>query len=123
MFFTPGYVEGGGTGILATSFLDAMDPMFNDDIANPGCWMQKQATWYGPDPVPRCRRPTVAATPSTSSARTSGSSTSRRSTRRRARRRSARGDAFMVTRIGPEVRALAQYLSLPEGIKGWIAPR
>ncbi len=29
MFFTPGYVAGGGTAILATSFLDAMDPMFN----------------------------------------------------------------------------------------------
>ena len=53
IFFTPGYVEGGGTGILATSFLDPMDPMFNDDMANPGCWMQKQATWYGPT-LPRC---------------------------------------------------------------------
>ena len=52
MFFTPGYVEGGGTGILATSFLDAMDPMFNEDMANPGCWMQKQATWYGPTQFP-----------------------------------------------------------------------
>ena len=39
-------------GILATSFLDAMDPMFNDDLANPGCWMQKQATWYGPTQFP-----------------------------------------------------------------------
>jgi alpha-glucoside transport system substrate-binding protein len=31
------------------------------------------------------------------------------------------GDGLMVTQDRPEVRALAQYLSMPEGIAGWIA--
>ena len=26
----------------------AMDPMFDGDMATPGCWMQKIPTWYGP---------------------------------------------------------------------------
>ena len=52
IWFNPDYVLGGTTGILATSFLDAMDPMFNDDLQSPNCWMQKQATWYGPTQFP-----------------------------------------------------------------------
>ena len=32
------------------------------------------------------------------------------------------GDALMVTQDRPEVRALAQYLSMPEGIEAWIRP-
>jgi alpha-glucoside transport system substrate-binding protein len=120
MFFTPGYVEGGGTGILATSFLDAMDPMFNDDLANPGCWMQKQATWYGPTQFPDVKAagggdskyiigedvgffyfPPIDEAMGTPAL--------------------GAGDALMVTQDRPEVRALAQYLSMPEGIAGWIA--
>ena len=29
-----------------------MDPMFNEDTAAPGCWMQKIPVWYGPDFFP-----------------------------------------------------------------------
>ena len=29
-----------------------MDPMFNADTAEPGCWMQKIPVWYGPDFFP-----------------------------------------------------------------------
>jgi alpha-glucoside transport system substrate-binding protein len=59
IFFTPNYVFGGSTGIVAIHQTDPMDPMFpptssgnNWDGFTPGCWMQKQATWYGPDFFP-----------------------------------------------------------------------
>ena len=38
------------TAIVATSTKTAMDPMFTDDLANPGCWMQNVPVWYGPGP-------------------------------------------------------------------------
>ena len=31
---------------------EVMDPMFNEDTAAPGCWMQKIPVWYGPDFFP-----------------------------------------------------------------------
>ena len=55
IFFTPDYVLGGNTAILATSQIDAMDPMFTDDMANPGCWMQKQADLVRPRLLPGCQ--------------------------------------------------------------------
>jgi len=118
MFFTEGYVEGGGTGILATSYLDAMDPMFNEDTANPGCWMQKQATWYGPSQFPDIKAgaaetqyvlgedigffyfPPIDEAMGTPIL--------------------GAGDAMMVTTDLPEVRAVAQFLSTPQGIEAWI---
>ena len=118
IYFTPDYVLGGSTAILATAQTDPMDPMFNDDMANPGCWMQKQATWYGPDFFPDAKAgdgtsqfvigedvglfyfPPIDpafGTPSLGSA-----------------------DAFIVSADRPEVRALLQYLATPDGIKAWI---
>ncbi len=118
IYFTPDYVLGGSTAILATAQTDAMDPMFNDDMASPGCWMQKQATWYGPDFFPDAKAgdgtskyvigedvglfyfPPIDpayGTPSLGS-----------------------GDAFIVSADRPEVRALLQYLATPDGIKAWI---
>jgi alpha-glucoside transport system substrate-binding protein len=118
IYFTPDYVLGGSTAILATAQTDPMDPMFNDDLANPGCWMQKQATWYGPDFFPDAKAgdgtsqyvigedvglfyfPPIDpayGTPSLGSA-----------------------DAFIVSADRPEVRALLQYLATPDGIKAWI---
>ncbi len=58
IFFTPDYVFGGPAGAIAIHQTDPMDPMFPTDGTNnwdgftPGCWMQKQATWYGPDFFP-----------------------------------------------------------------------
>ncbi len=56
IFFTEGNVYGGNTAIVATPQTQPMDPMFptdgNWDGFTPGCWMQKQATWYGPDFFP-----------------------------------------------------------------------
>ena len=49
ILFTPNYVFGGNTAIVANDMKTVMDPMFTDDLANPKCWMQKIPTWYGPD--------------------------------------------------------------------------
>jgi alpha-glucoside transport system substrate-binding protein len=117
MLFAPGYVLGGSTAILATSIVDPMDPMFNDDLQNPGCWMHKQSDWYGPDFFPDKKatgetkyvvgedvglfyfpvideeigNPVLFA-----------------------------GDAFMVTQDRPEVRAVAQFLATPSSIESWV---
>jgi alpha-glucoside transport system substrate-binding protein len=119
VLFSPDYVIGGSTAILATWQGDAMDPMFTDDLQNPSCWMQKQAPWYGPDFFPDTKASTdkvskfvvgediglfyfppidpAQGTPALGS-----------------------GDALMVTQDRPEVRAFIQYLSTPDGIKAWI---
>ena len=64
IFFTDGYVFGGPQGAIATHQTDPMDPMFppdgNWDGFTPGCWMQKQATWYGPDFFPDVKATTPA---------------------------------------------------------------
>jgi alpha-glucoside transport system substrate-binding protein len=117
MLFTPGYVLGGNTAIVATSQVDPMDPMFNGDLQNPGCWMHKQSDWYGPDFFPDMKatgetkyvvgedvglfyfpvideaigNPVLFA-----------------------------GDAFMVTQDRPEVRAVAQFLATPSAIEAWV---
>lgn len=118
ILFSPDYVIGGSTAIVATWQGDAMDPMFNNDLQDPQCWMQKQATWYGPDFFPDAKAsggasqfvvgedvglfyfPPIDAemgNPALGS-----------------------GDALIVTSDRPEVRALIQFLALPEGIKAWI---
>jgi alpha-glucoside transport system substrate-binding protein len=99
-----------------------MDPMFptdgNWEGFTPGCWMQKQATWYGPDFFPDQRTsgqpsqyvigediglfyfPPIDPAQGTPAL--------------------GAGDALMVMADRPEVRAAAQYLSTPAGIEAWI---
>jgi alpha-glucoside transport system substrate-binding protein len=117
MFFTEGYVLGGPTAITATAVVDAMDPMFTDDLQNPSCWMHKQSDWYGPDFFPDMK-----ATGETSYVigediglfyfpvidEAIGNPVL------------FAGDAFMVTQDRPEVRAVAQFLATPQAIEGWI---
>jgi alpha-glucoside transport system substrate-binding protein len=96
-----------------------MDPMFTQDTAAPGCWMQKIPVWYGPDFFPDKRTsgtdskykigddgdigifpfPTISDT-----------------------FKGAEGsaDSFMVLNDRPEVRAFAEFLATPEGLEGWI---
>ena len=100
IFFTPDYVLGGNTAIMATAQVDPMDPMFNDDMANPGCWMHKQSDWYGPDFFPDKKASGDRPEPSTSSVRTSASSTSRVIDEAIGNPVLFAGDAFMVT-AGP----------------------
>jgi alpha-glucoside transport system substrate-binding protein len=118
IYFTDGYVAGGGTAILATAVIDAMDPMFTDDLQNPSCWMHKQATWYGPDFFPDAK---------------AGDGTSQyvigediglfyfpEIDPQYGAAALGAGDAFMVTQDRPEVRALAQYFATPMGIEAWV---
>jgi alpha-glucoside transport system substrate-binding protein len=126
IFFTPGYVLGGNTAIIATPQTEPMDPMFppdgNWEGFTPGCWMQKQATWYGPDFFPDQRTtrepsqfivgediglfyfPAVSGDAPLLGA----------------------GDALLVPKppdgspVRDSVKALAQYLSTPQGIQAWV---
>jgi alpha-glucoside transport system substrate-binding protein len=96
-----------------------MDPMFDGETLTPGCWMQKIPTWYGPDFFPDRRTNGgdskykigddgdigIAPFP-TISDQYKGVEGS--------------ADSFIVLNDRPEVRALAEFLATPEGLKGWI---
>src|SRR6186997_1668480 len=119
LLFKDGYVDGGGQAIVNADLKTVMDPMFTQDTAAPGCWMQKIPVWYGPDFFPDRRTsggdskytigddgdigimpfPTISDT-----------------------NKGAEGsaDSFMVLVDRPEVRALAEFLATPEGLEGWI---
>jgi alpha-glucoside transport system substrate-binding protein len=116
IFFTPNYVFGGNTAIVATDQKTPMDPMF--DAAGPKCWMQKIPTWYGPDFFPDQRasgQPSqyvigedvgIFPFPTIDPAQTYAEGSA---------------DTLMVLADRPEVRAVAQFLATPSGIQKWIA--
>jgi alpha-glucoside transport system substrate-binding protein len=118
IFFTPNYVFGGNTAIVATDQKTPMDPMFNQDLAAPKCWMQKIPTWYGPDFFPDQRasgKPSkyvigtdvgIFPFPTIDPAQTYAEGSA---------------DTLMVLVDRPEVRAVAQFLATPEGLQKWIA--
>ena len=119
LLFKEGYVDGGGQAIVNADLKTVMDPMFNEDTAAPGCWMQKIPVWYGPDFFPDKR------TSGTDSKYTIGddgdigifpfptiSDTFKGA--------EGSADSFMVLNDRPEVRALAEFLATPEGLEGWI---
>jgi alpha-glucoside transport system substrate-binding protein len=130
IYFTPNYVYGGVQAITATHQTDPMDPMFppasagdNWDGFTPGCWMQKQATWYGPDFFPDVKAGAKTsqyilgqdigifefpAIDSSLGQVVEGS-----------------GDTLLVPKpaqgdVRPEVEAVAEFLSTPEGTERWI---
>jgi alpha-glucoside transport system substrate-binding protein len=115
IFFTPNYVFGGNTAIVATDQKTPMDPMF--DPAGPKCWMQKIPTWYGPDFFPDQRasgQPSqyiigedigIFAFPTIDPAQNNAEGSA---------------DTLMVLVDRPEVRAVAEFLATPEGIQNWI---
>jgi alpha-glucoside transport system substrate-binding protein len=117
ILFKEGYVNGGGTAIVNTDQKTPMDPMFEQDTAAPGCWMQKIPTWYGPDFFPD-QRTTLApskyiigedigifAFPTIDPAHNGAEGS---------------GDTVIMMKDRPEVRAVAQFLATPEGIQNWI---
>jgi len=117
LLFKDGYVEGGGTAIVNNPITEVMDPMFNEDTAAPGCWMQKIPVWYGPDFFPDKRvnggdskyviGEDIGIFPfPTISDEFKGAEGS--------------ADAIMVLVDRPEVRAFAEFLATPEGLKNWI---
>ena len=117
VLFKEGYVDGGGPAIVNSAMTEVMDPMFNQDTAAPGCWMQKIPVWYGPDFFPDKRvnggdskyviGTDIGIFPfPTISEEFKGAEGS--------------ADAIMVLADRPEVRAFAQFLATPEGLKNWI---
>jgi alpha-glucoside transport system substrate-binding protein len=119
LLFKDKYVDGGGAAIVNADLKTVMDPMFTQDTAAPGCWMQKIPVWYGPDFFP--------------DKRTSGGDSKYKigddgdigifpfptiSDQFKGAEGSA--DSFMVLNDRPEVRAFAEFLATPEGLEGWI---
>jgi alpha-glucoside transport system substrate-binding protein len=119
LLFKDKYVDGGGAAIVNADLKTVMDPMFTQDTAAPGCWMQKIPVWYGPDFFP--------------DKRTSGGESKFKigddgdigimpfptiSDQFKGAEGSA--DSFMVLNDRPEVRAFAEFLATPEGLEGWI---
>ncbi len=117
IFFTPNYVYGGPQAIINTDQKTTMDPMFNQDMQAPKCWMQKVPTWYGPDFFPDQRAsgqpskyivgkdvgifPFPTIDPNQNNAEGSA-------------------DTMMMLADRPEVRAVEQFLSTPQGLQRWI---
>ncbi len=124
ILLTENYVYGGTTAVMNTPQTEPFDPAFPQDGNwegfTPGCWMHKIPTWYGPDFFPDVRAggagtqtqyeigteigifylPPINAeqgTPALGSA-----------------------DSLMVMADRPEVRAVAQFLSTPQGVQRWI---
>jgi alpha-glucoside transport system substrate-binding protein len=118
IFFTDGYVFGGNTAIVATRQTEPMDPMFNEDLASPGCWMHNIPFWYGPDFFPDQRtsgQPSkyivgedvgIFGLPPVDPSKGVPAL--------------GAGDGLMVLADRPEVRAFAQYLATPQGIETWV---
>lgn len=117
IFFTEGYVVGGSQGIINTDMRVVMDPMFTDDLANPGCWMQKIPTWYGPDFFPDQR---ATQTPSKYVVGTDVGMFAFPTIDPAQTNAEGSADTVMVLVDRPEVRAVAEFLATPEGIQNWI---
>ena len=117
IFFTDKYVYGGPQAIINTDQKTVMDPMFNQDLSAPQCWMQKVPTWYGPDFFPDQRasnQPSkyivgedvgLFAFPAIdpNQPNVEGSA-----------------DTMMMLVDRPEVRAVTEFLATPEGLENWI---
>jgi alpha-glucoside transport system substrate-binding protein len=131
IFFTEGSVFGGPTGAIAIHQTDPMDPMFPangapfDDSFTPGCWMQKQATWYGPDFFPD-----VKANPGTPTAYPIGTDIGLfyfpPIDAAYGNPALGAGDALLIIKppdgsaIPDQTKAVAEFLSLPQGVQRWI---
>ena len=119
LLFKQGAVDGGGQAIVNADLKTAMDPMFNQDTAAPGCWMQKIPTWYGPGFFPDQR---TSGQPSKYIIGDNGDIGIMPFPTISDQYKGVEGsaDSFMVFNDRPEVRALAEFLATPEGLEGWI---
>ena len=119
ILFTPGYVYNGYQSVVAQDQKTTMDPMFNQDLSAPQCWMQKIPTWYGPDFFPDQRvsgqpskytigadgdigiMPFPAVDPTQNNVEVSG-------------------DSMFMMVDKPEIRATMEFLATPQGLEAWI---
>ena len=117
IFFTPNYVFGGNTAIVNNDQKTVMDPMFNQDLAAPQCWMQKIPTWYGPDFFPDQR---ASGQPSKYVLGTDVGIFPFPTIDPAQKNVEGSADTMMVLQDRPEVRAVAEFLATPAGLENWI---
>ena len=132
IFFTPNFVFGGPEGAIAIRQTDPMDPMFPangapfDDSFTPGCWMQKQATWYGPDFFPDVKAGGTGTQTMYPVGTDIGLFYFPPIDPAYGNPALGAGDALMVIQppdgsaLADEVKAVAEFLSLPQGVQRWI---
>ncbi len=106
IWFNPEYVFGGTTAILTTFVGDTQTPMFEDP---PQCWLHRQAGWI-PDFWPEGMEPGVDSDffylPPIDEAY--------------GKPVLGAGDVYSAFDDRPEVMALMEYLSAPEGAEVWV---
>jgi alpha-glucoside transport system substrate-binding protein len=119
IFFTPNYVYGGPQAIINTDQKTTMDPMFNNDLQDPQCWMQKIATWYGPDFFPDQRQ---SGQPSKYTIGADGDIGLFAFPTIDPSQNNAEGsaDSLMLLNDKPEARAFIEFLATPQGMQNWI---
>jgi len=117
ILFTPNYVVNGYQGIVPQDQKTTMDPMFNQDLAAPGCWMQKITTWYGPDFFPDKR---VSGQPSKYILGTDVGIFPFPQIDPAQMNVEGSADTMMMLVDRPEVRAVEELLAVPEGLQAWI---
>ena len=123
-WFKDKYVYNGYKSITATDRLEAMDGMFpadgsnNWDAKTPKCWMHRQATWFGPDFFPDKRA--GAAVSQYKLGEDIGLFYFPPIDAAQGKPGLGAGDTLMVLTDRPEVRATAQFLATPYGLKNWI---
>jgi alpha-glucoside transport system substrate-binding protein len=96
-----------------------MDPTFNNDLQAPKCWMQKIATWYGPDFFPDQR---ANGTPSKYTIGADGDIGLFPFPTIDPAQNNVEGsaDTMMLLVDKPENRAVIEFLATPQGIQRWI---
>lgn len=120
ILFSPDYVFGGNTAIVSTPQTQPMDPMFNGDTLTPGCWMHKIPTWYGPDFFPDVRAGGAGTVSKYKIGEDIGIFYFPTINAEQGAAAEGSADTLMVLADRPEVRAVAQFLSTPEGLQRWI---
>jgi alpha-glucoside transport system substrate-binding protein len=119
LLFKQNYVNGGGQAIVNQDQKTTMDPMFNQDLAAPGCWMQKIPLWYGPDFFPD-RRASGGTANSKYVVGTDVGVFAFPNIDGTNNNVEGSADTLMVLKDRPEVRAFAEFLATPEGLENWI---
>jgi alpha-glucoside transport system substrate-binding protein len=120
IFFKDKYVYGGNTAIVSTPQTQPMDPMFNGDTSTPGCWMHKIPTWYGPDFFPDVRAGGAGTVSKYKIGEDIGIFYLPAINEAQGTPALGSADTLMVLKDRPEVRAVAQFLSTPQGVQRWI---
>ncbi|MEA2621795.1 MAG: alpha-glucoside transport system substrate-binding protein [Chloroflexota bacterium] len=119
VWFKDGYAYGGKEYINATWVGQTMDPMFEQDLADPQCWMQKQATWYDGF-FPDLRANPDIGTSKYVTGKDVGIFYFPGIDAQYGTPALGAGDLFMAFNDRPEVRAAIEFLATPASIATWI---